>query len=439
MRTLRRCFHELRCGIFARVDGRRLACFVPFANPEFRNRWAPLRLRYGAGRQPASAWIRGQRASEGATLLDGEDRWWCNGSILCNEVPASPDAPAWGSTYVYHLLDMLVRAAAARPRGSGVVELMVNKRDHPQHLRFADADRDPYLFLWGGDAPGASPPCLDVSGPCLRFLSFYTSNLHADILVPNTDDIEAAAPEGTRYPPHFQDTRAAEKVRESFLPFAERRPKEARAFFRGGATGRGVTPETNVRLRLAAYSAEHPGVADAGIVSWNVRAKFQGDGTVQTVDARTIQRAHGIRTVPRVPQYLQARMPILVYADGHCAASRLGSMLGLGAVVLRVASLPGVPGRQWSLDRLERETRHLRVTRDDLCAHPRESVEEATHFLVDRDLGNLRHSVLWVRMHPDSAARVAENGRKWSARTLTERRVVAAYRDAIERAADIEL
>lgn len=90
------------------------------------------------------------------------------------------------------------------------------------------------------------------------------------------------------------------------------------AVFRGNATGGGVTPKTNQRLRLAKLSAEwakNPdfngeadgtGVryVDAGVVGWNKRDKKVQGERMRFIDPKKL----GLKLVERIPCVLR---PIL--------------------------------------------------------------------------------------------------------------------------------
>lgn len=339
MRSLRRAFFELRAGIYVRVEENRVARFVPFCNPEFRGRVEPRFQTSGA--LPASAppaahvaaWAAYRRALDPRyDPLPDPARWWYNGRVVCNEF--DPENP-WGTTYLYHVLFLLVRAA--RRSGRGPIEFMFNKRDAPVARRDG---RHPHSLLFGGGAPHADP------GPTLPTFSFYGGDEWTDLLFPNTDDIETAFG-GLRFPPHFAELRDARLRAQHDIPFAERRTV---AFFRGSATGAGVTCADNTRLALAELGAARPDVLDAGVTSWNARDKVQEGGYVAVVRPDTLP----FPLLPFVPQYAQTAFAYHIYADGHSAASRLGSMLASGSLVLRLASRPGVAGRLWIDEQLRR-------------------------------------------------------------------------------------
>lgn len=429
-RTLSRCYHELRCGIFVRIENREVTCFTPFVNTEYKNKWHG-RARYGYGGKSAATWLASQQLpSEGSQYLINEANWWTNGGILCNEVPIDEETAPWGNTYLYHILFALINSAPLLDHHRAY-EFMVNKRDHPQDLRVKGYAVDPYPFLWkaGADGKMMNPTLMsDQCGETLKFLSFYSSPIHSDIVVPNTDDIEASVPGNFRFPPHFADTRSRDKVESRFVPW-KRRDLKNPAFFRGGATGSGVIPATNVRLALATLSVKRPDMIDAGVVSWNRRAKFQSDGTVLTIDPKALHEKYGITRVERVPQWQQAAMPILIYADGHCAASRLGSMMALGSVVLRIESQAGVPGLQWSLVHPDFGLAQsgCKITSIDDSPDP----EKVTHLVIRADLSNLAITIQWIHTHAGPASLIADNALIWSSTVLTPKVIFEAYAEAI--------
>jgi hypothetical protein len=116
-----------------------------------------------------------------------------------------------------------------------------------------------------------------------------------------------------------------------------------RAIWRGGATGWGTTPDTNVRLRLVQLSVSESlkgseRLLDARLTSWNPRLKISPDDVVRVLDRADASywgldpnenlRANFL-TIPQ-----QARCKFTVYLDGNVGASRIGALLRAGFVIL---------------------------------------------------------------------------------------------------------
>ena len=122
------------------------------------------------------------------------------------------------------------------------------------------------------------------------------------------------------------------------------------AFFRGTATGGGVTVETNQRLHIAHISyewsqqqqqqpTEDPPHLDAKIVGWNLRDKKIASSKMTCVTKADFKGTLGENLQDNfVEIYKQSSYKYLVYVEGHCAACRYGFMMQLGSTILKVES-----------------------------------------------------------------------------------------------------
>ena len=105
------------------------------------------------------------------------------------------------------------------------------------------------------------------------------------------------------------------------------------AVFRGGASGCGYTPETNMRIKISTIQSPY---LDAGIVGKNktidtISVKFDpihGLGVMNT----------GIPPKPFMSIKEQSRFKYIIHIDGNVNAYRLLSTMKTGSVILRVIS-----------------------------------------------------------------------------------------------------
>ena len=292
--------------------------------------------------------------------------WWANGNIICNEYKKG-DNQWWGDHFILQLKDMF--ADTCKHRKIPDCDFFINKRDYP-HLKYNEhissgVPVEPYGFIFDRDD---REPAQDV--PLMRhnyrsyapIMSFYSSDRFADIPIPPSEDWEAVT--GGVFPSSFIHKRRAkgeqvdvgeprdlftvDNLRKFEKPWSEKIPT---AFFRGTATGGGVTIETNQRLMLAQlsyewgknlqnYSAtknnEKYCFLDAKITGWNLRDKkiFSSKMT----HLKQIDFPFKGSKSNYIPIYKQADFKYLIYAEGHCAACRYGFMMQLGSVILKVDS-----------------------------------------------------------------------------------------------------
>jgi hypothetical protein len=376
LNTLRYLFVHTRCGIWVSIRGGRVALFRPFANSAYRNTW---------GRRVCMR----ARVHAGEAVLPDACAWWLNGGIVCNVVPAR----VWDDGYVAALKDVLDATCAAHAVPDA--DFFLNKRDFPQLA--AAPGVDPYAEFTG--EPRLLREAYATHAPVF---SFYTGTDMADLPMPTTEDWVTAS--RRVFPPH-----GPAPALSPARPTAATERRQV-AVFRGAATGRGFTAATNTRVRLAAFSAAHPDVLDAGLTSTGTRRHRvvradAADGTI-VVDNRPPRDAPAFAPVPFMP--LQAQVDafaFIVYADGHCAASRYGTLMHSGAVILRVQSQqPRTSGHLWLFDRLVGATIPAERTES-----PPADVSGADHLLILPDLSNLRASVEFLRGAPTVAAAVAAN------------------------------
>jgi len=255
-------------------------------------------------------------------------------------------------------------------------ECFVNKRDAPLQL------------------PAGSTPVL----------SQYTLD-GGDLAVPAVEDYERCWPGA-----HF-GRGAPGRALPAPPPWEARR---ATAVFRGGATGAGVLPETNPRLRLVqlAHAWRRGGQGqflDAELTSWNLRQKLGADGVLRLLDPAELRR-QGIDSCGR-QHYLtweqQAEFKYAVYLPGNVGASRLGALLGLGFVILA----PEPTGPALGLWRqLEADVHYLRL---------------------EPDFSDLRKKLQWLRYHDADARRLSAAAQALAQRELSRSALEAAAAAAL--------
>jgi hypothetical protein len=292
------------------------------------------------------------------------------------------------------MLEAAAAAAAAAGRPLGDCDFMVNKRDFPQLAR--DPGRDPCAHLFGDDLPLVR----EAYTAHLPVFSFYTGSAMADLPMPTCDDWAAATgkwlPPGTNGPLGL-GSGPDDGPGDGRLPVA---------VFRGSATGTGTTPATNIRLRLAAWGKARPDLVDVALTGWNLRDRIVG------YDPATRQAVVDfLRPAPDEYPFRErmtladqcARFKYLLYADGHSAASRYGTLMHTPCAVLRVqSSQDATCGRLWLFDYIKGAT---------ITTPGREPLEgplalaDHDHYVIAGDLSNLEATILHLRRAPAAEVR----------------------------------
>ena len=372
LNTLRYMFYGMRCGILVCIRAGKLSLFAPFANAHYRNTWSS-RLCFQGGSMEAYVAAKSAQTGKRPEAWLPTEAWWMNGGILCNVAPPN----VWGDGHCAELIAMIT--AACEGGGGGAIpdcDFFINKRDYP-HLRLGGTE--PYARFLGTDALAR-----ERYASYAPILSFYTGTAFADVPIPLPEDWRLVCGGGGGVDSGSVWARAA--------PIA---------VFRGTATGNGVTPETNVRLRLVLYSAAHPDVCDCKLVGYNYRDKVvhaDANGiTVGCVDASTL---------PPLAPYMSlaaqaAAYKYILYADGHCAANRYGSLMQCRRPILRIISERQADGGSLWL------FHGLVGAMIDSSVCDTAAADQADHFLILPDLSNLATTVAFLREHDDVAVAVA--------------------------------
>jgi hypothetical protein len=192
--------------------------------------------------------------------------------------------------------------------------------------------------------------------------------------------------------------------------------KKPTAFFRGTATGGGVTADTNQRLHISVLSyqwsrmPERNGTGsqqqsntskagsedcssfpylDARVVGWNMRDKKIASSGMTFIDKKQFDYFGDLKS-NYVEIYKQSTYKYLVYVEGHCAACRYGFMMLLGSVILKVDSLC-VADQMWYFPML---------------------VPYEDHVPVKSDLSDLAEQIEWCRSNDDKCRQIAANARR---------------------------
>lgn len=360
--TFNYIFNKFKKGIFVKIKNNKLAVFLPFSKHNFVNEWGD---RIKAPPQKVRSKIPSQETQDITELLrhintmtnkhnpgkkyefrsDRINRdtsgWYANNCLIRYEYPISE-----GDTSVASMKDMLIELCNLREIPD--IEFFVNRRDFPIIKRDGT---EAYNHIFDSDK---LPLLSHVYASYSPILSMVTAKQYADIPIPTGEDWNRISyPEGKIFDENTY-------VEDFNFPWEQKQPI---AVFRGATTGCGVTPETNVRLRLAKMS--HQGLKDAdglpfldaGITEWNLRArKLQGSQYLRTIEVDTL----GIPLVQRMSPDKQSEFKYLINVDGHVSAFRLSRELNMGSVLFIADS----PYKMWFHSLLVPYTHYIPVKSD---------------------------------------------------------------------------
>jgi hypothetical protein len=307
LNTAQYLFQYIRSGILVVIRGGKVVQFAPFANKDFTNAWGE-RAKFLCGARTVREYAVAKASATGARLeaMLPLDKWWLNAGIACNVMPAA----VWGDHYNHDLLDMLEATAQRHALPDAV--FFLNKRDYPV---FRKDGQHPYSRFVGSSVPCARGAALTP------VFSFYTGSDTGDWCMPVVEDWVTA-----------KSSDSWARVRDAH-PWHTRKPV---AVFRGSGTG----PR---RWSLARVAHGHP-FLDVGITAVNARDRvwLHKDGEtpmVHWVPMEAVTEKEALPLVPPMPLEDQAKhFQFIVYADGHCAASRYGTLMHTGCCIVRIES-----------------------------------------------------------------------------------------------------
>ncbi len=376
LNTAQHLFFSIRTGILVRISKGQVVTFLPFANRKYENTWAH-KVVFQCGAKSVAEYAAMKAAATRTrpeTMLPLES-WWLNAGIACNVMHKD----VWSADHNPELLDMLTATAAAataagRPLPDAV--FFLNKRDYPVLRRDG---RSPYCrFVGDGTDAGSSR-----AGAFLPIFSFYVGHDMADYPMPLVDDWVAcsAAADWAR-------------LREEH-PWETRRPA---VVFRGSGTG-------TARRRLVSMDLD-PLLFDVGLTRINFRDRVAYDALGDKVYVHWASAEDS--TMPLVPSMTlqdQARAyRFILYMDGHSAASRYGTLMYTGCVILRVCSEQEQDcGLVWLFT--------MGSLKGAVLGDAASTWAAADHVLISSDLSNLVDTVKWLTTEEGSrmASLVAAN------------------------------
>lgn len=266
---------------------------------------------------------------------------------------------------------------------------------------------------------GGFTPVLSHTGRDLPPTTTDESATYYDVPLPTVDDIEYFDQQwDKRWFGGKCDTSYVQSASSaSFAPWVDWDAKtDARAVFRGSATGRGITPETNLRMRVQAI-AQNPMYADlfdVHLVSLNIKPKITvGDGDhrrssgLARVNQHAIERVLGpVNPKWKMDRATRSRYKYNLCLDGHTRADRFGAELCTGALVI----LPTSDGhRLWMepfLHPLLWESRPQPLTPAVIRQHG------YTHVTID-DVTQLGELMRWLVDHDEIGRAIVGNTKRW--------------------------
>ena len=241
------------------------------------------------------------------------------------------------------------------------------------------------------------------TGGLAPILSHTGKDGYYDIPLPTVDDIE-----------HFEQRYFLMQCNGTKPQWTQWKDKTiGKAVFRGSATGKGTTAETNMRLivRRIARETTYAHLFDVHLVALNTKVKTDADqdGLVMLdVDGIQQQLTTG-KKQHRIDSEERAKYKYNLVLDGHTRADRLGNEMCTGSLVI----LPTTDGhRLWiepflhPLDWTDIKAHGSAFTAKYIQQH------KYTHVTI-HNLNDLGKLVQWLADHDTIAESIVDNAHRW--------------------------
>jgi len=229
----------------------------------------------------------------------------------------------------------------------------------------------PWPILGSGSLPEK------FHGHMLRILAGSGRKGFEDIAFPNYDDVRIVLEKDT--------------IPEAELDWDK---KDEKVVFRGSSTGCGITPQTNMRLKVS--KLDFPWL-DAGITTLTKNPKYDpvhGIGVIKAEDAKK---------VPRMSFGEQSKHKFILNIDGNIAAFRLLTWMQTGSVIMNVKSEYTL----WFSDKLK---------------HRKNIIE------IKADLSDLEEQYEWCLKNDSKCQKIAKAALDLSRRLLTKANVTEFFK-----------
>lgn len=367
--TFKYLFHGFKKGIFVQYRDGQLTCFQPFSKYNYYQDWGN---RIKPNRTTMENLLRESQRMSGRSynprrVQRDQCQWIQNGCLLRYEHP-----PREGDSNVDCLEDMLL--SLSQEREVPDMEFFLNRHDFP---RLKKDLSHPYSDFLGKSVPinhyGDAKYC--------PILSMCSGDDYADVPIPTWDDWIRVNPDAK-----FCSTYLNRKDKAYAVDYVDWHDKKDQAVFRGASTGQGVTPETNMRLKLALMSRTDDRI-DAGITNFNWRPRVvRNDDDFAYLDIPV--PLEGLEEQPRLSAREQSGYKYVIDIDGHSCAFRLVSELAYGSVIL-----------------LAKGKHKLWVTN---------ALVDGEHYVgIKPDLSDLSEKLEWCQNHQTECKQIAANARKF--------------------------
>jgi len=388
--TFKYLFEHIGTGIYVQIKNNELEMFVPFYNMEFLNYFQDklkIHPRYNNNptKMSRDKALSNNRNPNMVRVINDRRRWGATNCFIWLESGRKINDTNY--TQINHMLKQLCEKYKVPD-----CEFFINRKDTATLTKKLT---EPFFHLFGSKNEPLRKHKYDSYVP---ILSYSVTKDNADIPMPTPDDWEIVTKLVFPY-----------ECRDAYLKDFDKvkwEDKISTAFFRGGATGCGVTIQDNPRLKIAHLSSiwknndkfnqnnKVDGVPflDAGVTAFNPRYKKTMDNKfINFIKPKNLP----FRKAEFFPMVQQTKFKYLLDIEGNVSAYRLAFTLASGSLVLKVDS--------------------------QYDAWFSKLLEHGVHYVpVKNDLSDLAKQITWCKEHDKECKKITENAKKFVAKHITE-------------------
>jgi hypothetical protein len=389
MNTFLYMFDVFKKGIFVRIKDNNIVTYLPFSKYNYRNDWGHNLKTENGGYKDVVAFEEKNHYNphfvpeKYHTMIQRDPtKWYANYNIFRNEIYKNGKLRLKtdeGDKSVENFLYLLSELCYERKIPD--VYFFISPRDFPivrknmyhPYDRLYPKGKVPYL----GDK-------YEINTDIVPIFSQSITDEYDDILIPNDDDIVNII--GNKYEENLcHDWHLKKNV----------------AVFRGSATGCGVTPEDNQRLKLIDIAIEYQALIDAKLISLNRKLKINSKGVAVMIDKNNYPNMNKeYKEKYFLNSKAQSEYKYIIHVKGHVSAFRLSRELSYKSLILKVST----DFKTWYSDKL--------IGCNPLI-DPIEHILNSHYVNIKKDLSNLIKVINWCKENDGLCKKIAENSYKF--------------------------
>lgn len=384
--TFEYIFNYFKKGVFVIIEDNKLRCYLPISNKDYENNFYDriylneeekklLKIKgYNEVKKELDNNLREFMKENNLRLNLNRKKWVANNCWFRNQWPE------YEGDLNYNVFKSFLELIV-KERNINDCCFYINLRDFPIVEKNLN---NPFYHLYDGEKVKLA----DYKKMCpIYSQSIGVDNI--DLLIPTNDDI-------IRITQKFYTNKCNNQYQKNKEEKLNRNWKKKIdvAIFRGGATGCGITIDTNPRLKVALLGVEYPDLINSGITDWNAKPKKYSGRPLEVIDIKKLEKM-GIVIKEGISNIEKSNYKYIINVDGSVSAFRLGFELGMNSVILKVNS----DYKMWYSNLL---------------------IPMKHYIPIKHDCSDLVEKILWCKNNDNECKKIASNAVKFYEKYLSK-------------------